>query len=120
MGIDLYVMFGDTKVDDVDSDDYDGRCYIREGYGGGPYVTRLMFPDAFNEDDTTTTYGAPFEAEALILLFLEKGIDILKERYRENHTHVYFNALQHWLDVLKLIQTQEKELKVKCRVWASW
>ena len=34
MGIDVYMLFGDVKIEDREETDYDGRRYIRESYGG--------------------------------------------------------------------------------------
>lgn len=119
MEIDLFLMFGNTKVEDVDDEDHEGRCYIREAYRHNDCVGKLLFPDAFEEDHEISTNGVPYDADIAISLFVNEGIHMLKERYKNYDDYIYVCKLEQWLRFLKFMKKMQNTLGRECRIFAS-
>ena len=116
MGVDVYMLFGDIKIEDREETDYDGQCYIREGYGGRQsFVSKLLFPEAFEDKGDE---GVEYRADSVINLFISEGIDLLRARYPiDNH---FMWMLRNWTRFLLFMRDQEKCLERPCKIFISW
>ena len=117
MGIDVYMLFGKTKVEDRNDTDYDGRCDMRESYGGGPSVSKLLFPEAF-KDKEEEDEGVEYYADMVTRLFISEGIALLRERYSYYENHFMW-ALRNWTRFLLFMKEQEECLRKTCKIWIS-
>ena len=116
MGIDVYMLFGDAKIEDREGTDYDGRCYIRESYGGRQaYVSKLLFPEAFEDN---LEKGVEYHADSVIDLFISEGIDALRVRYPIDDHH-FMGALGNWVRFLTFIREREECLEKPCTIYIS-
>ena len=115
MGIDVYMLFGDAKVEDREETDYDGRCYVRESYGGRQaYVTKLLFPEAFEDK---LDIGVKYHADSVIDSFIREGINALRVRYPiDDH---FMRALGKWTRFLTFMREQERCLEEPCTIYIS-
>ena len=115
MGIGVYIMFGDAKIEDREETDYDGQCYIRESYGGRQaYVSKLLFPEAFEDKFEV---GVEYHADSVIDLFISEGIDALRVRYPIDNQFMW--ALGNWIRFLTFMREQEKCLEKPCTIYIS-
>eukprot|EP00112_Aurelia_sp_Birch-Aquarium-sp1_P015824 Seg3532.1 transcript_id=Seg3532.1/GoldUCD/mRNA.D3Y31 product="hypothetical protein" protein_id=Seg3532.1/GoldUCD/D3Y31 len=122
MGIDLYLLFGEVNCNEREESDHGGNCYIREGYGRAPYISKLLFPKAFSEEDEGDDeglMGVKCYARPAIDLFYEKGIPMLKEKYGINYP-ILMNRLKSWIGFLTLMFNQEIDLGSPCGIYASY
>ena len=116
MGIDVYMLFGDAKIEDREETDYDGRCYIREGYGGRQAcVSKLLFPEAFEDNFEK---GVEYHADSVIDLFIDEGINELRARYPIDDDRFMW-ALGNWVRFLTFMREQEKCLEKPCTIYIS-
>ena len=115
MGIGVYMLFGDAKIEDRDETDYDGQCYIWESYGvRQAYVSKLLFPEAFEDK---FGIGVKYHADSVIDSSISEGIDALRVRYPiDNH---FMLALRNWIRFLMLMREQEKCLEKPCTIYIS-
>ena len=115
MGVGVYMLFGDAKIEDREETDYDGQCYIRESYRGRQaYVSKLLFPEAFED---TLEIGVEYHADSVINLFISEGIDALRVRYSIDDHFMW--VLRNWTRFLLFMREQEKCLERPCKIYIS-
>lgn len=120
--MELYLLFGDS-IDEIEEPDKQAEgCYIREPYDGtGNYISRLLFPAAFKGfSESLSARGVPFDAKEAMSMFVLKGIDILKSKYRSLNDVTNTPNLKDWMCFLKNMEIQQRKLGRECNVFATW
>lgn len=152
MGIDIYLHWEDMTEKDEEAR-YTGFSivsgnigYLREAYHGGPYVTRVLMPEAFYRDEwheyawrnqidpsdwgndpddgsERDEHGPPIPA-AVMRHRLTAARAAFDERwdsvYPDDDAEIRAEAWQAFVDFVDLAERKEKETGYMCRVYASY
>lgn len=119
MGIDIYMRWkGQTEAEKQAQ--YTGFStlagnvgYLREAYHGGPYATKYLVKEAFDESD-----GAKIQSKVLHDR-LPETIKIVADRERKKSSDTS-GAIKSFVDFVKLAESKEKETGEPVTVVASW
>lgn len=150
MGIDIYLHWeGMTEAEaDARYTGFDATAgnlgYLREAYHGGPYVTRVLMPEAFYrpewmrqipydqwdnlpdpppDERDHDEHGPPIPA-----MVLRARLDAAREAFEERMAEVYPDdddeiKAKFWksfVDFVELAERKERETGYMCRVYASY
>ena len=123
MGIDVYLGWNGQSKDEEQAQctgfriDAGNVGYLREAYHGGPYATRVLAPEAFEDG---VRGGVPIAASVL-----RSRLAATIETARDRSLRVYKEPLEAeaekaFVDFVELAERKERETGVPCRVTASW
>lgn len=128
MGIDIYMRW-DGQTEDEKEAQFTGYStihghvgYLREAYHGGPYATRGLVPEAF-EDETGDGVRIP---ASTLRQRLPEVVEVVMARmsivYNET---IEGDPLQHpviksYIDFVQLAERKEKETGQAVVIFASW
>lgn len=124
MGIDIYVSWPGMTKEEREAQHtgfsvvHGNVGYLREAYHGGPYATKVLVPEAF--DDDAMYYGAEIPASVL----RERLPDAL-EAARTRARRVYEEdaspeLLKSYEQFVALCERKEAETGKPCRIFASY
>jgi hypothetical protein len=120
MGIDIYLFWeGMTEQDKErqydESNGTSGQAgYLREGYGGGPYATKVFVREAFNDNDCQAKIPASIMRERL-----SDVISLYRSIYNEE---IYADDpdVQPYVHFVELAERKERETGQMCTIVASY
>ena len=126
MGIDVYLRWKDQTQEERESQytgfrtDKGDVGYLREAYHGGPYVTRILAPEAFKSAGGTAEIPAAVLRERLPDA-LEAAKRRLKVVYNIQEDDEEWDAtLQSFADFVRLAEKKEAETGEVCTILASY
>lgn len=121
MGIDIYMRWGgqteeekskqlkgfDTTIGDAG--------YLREAYHGDPYATKVLVPEAFEQEAEIPVSLLKERLPETIKAAIERNEKIYKKKTDENSPEV-----KAYKDFVSLAEMKEKELGKPVRIYASY
>lgn len=141
MGIDVYLSWHGMTREQREAQ-YTGMSvkagvvgYLREAYHGGPYATKVLVPEGWEDheegaldgggerdvDDAPTFYGVPIPA-ATLHERLPRTLEVAAERERVVYKEAQPDPaiLQSYRDFVALAERMEAETGQPCRIHVSW
>ena len=120
MGIDIYARWRNQSEDEEQAQ-FTGFSlahghvgYLRESYGGTPFATHVLVPEAFASDSGQATIPA-----ATLRSRLPGAIATCRERY-EGNAEVTETAVKSLEDFVALCERKEEETGEPCVIIASY
>jgi hypothetical protein len=121
MGIDIYLTWdGITPEEEKKqitgfSIQHGHVGYLREAYHGGPYATKVLVPEAFEDDAEISADVLESRLPAALQAYTDRCWKIYKEVVDENDPGV-----KSFRDFVALARTKETQTGKPCRVHASY
>lgn len=130
MGIDIYATWkGQTKQEQqaqgeqVFSIDAGAQGYLREAYHGGPYATKVLLPELW-QDDINPLEGVPMPARVLrerlgptLSAALQRQLKVYDSPPDSQETRT---VCQSYKDFVELCASKEVETGDACIILGSW
>ena len=129
MGIDVYASWkGMTKTEETNQHNeifsiaHGHTGYLREAYHGGPYVTKILVPEAFADENVGEAVPIPAHVmrerlgEALSAAMLRQQ-KVYNEPMDGEHTKMVCQSFKAFVE---LCAAKEAETGEPCRIYASY
>jgi hypothetical protein len=123
MGIDIYAEWDGMSQDDEAAQvtgfsvEHGQVGYLREAYHGGPYATRLLVPEAFEEGEAEIPAALLRERLRAVLEAAEQREKVV---YGETDPLEVKRVLDSFRDFVALCERKERETGKPCRIIASY